>query len=231
MQVLKEGSNLTNHIKSFGLLDILPSQVIETCELCRFSRDETVLIAGTEMNYFYFFIKGKLKVFQIHENGKAFLIQFYSSFDSLGEVELTTEIATSCSVSAIETSDLIRIPMSALKQHALDYSPFLMYVAKSLATKLIVADRHHASNLLYPVKNRLASYLRAHSNENENIILKESLSDVSEYIGTTYRQLHRAFQQLIDDAIILRNNKQIKIIDAERLSALAGTIYGNPYSE
>jgi hypothetical protein len=54
---------------------------------------------------------------------------------------------------------------------------------------------------------------------------------VSEYIGTTYRQLHRAFQQLIEDEIILRSNKRIKIIDADRLSELAGTIYGDSYAE
>lgn len=231
MQLLKEASTLSAYIERYGLDDILPDEVLQACELCRFARDESVLLAGSEMAYFYFFIRGKLKVFQIHDNGKAFLIQFYSTFDSLGEVELMTDIDTSCSVSAVEASDLIRIPMSIMREHVMAYPAFLKYSAKSLATKLIVADRHHASNLLYPVKNRLASYLIAHSNSDGDVKLKESLSDVSEYIGTTYRQLHRAFNALMGEGVIVRAGKSIRVLDFKKLSDLAGTIYGNPYTE
>lgn len=231
MQILNEPSTLATYIGRHGLNDILPEPVLEACELCRYARDESVLVAGTEMAYFYFFIKGKLKVFQIHDNGKAFLIQFYSMFDSLGEVELMIDLETSCSVTAVESSDLIRIPMDVMKKHVMSYPAFLEYSARSLATKLIVADRHHASNLLYPVKNRLASYLMAHAVNSGSVKLKESLSDVSEYIGTTYRQLHRAFSQLVADKVIVREGKHIQILDSKKLSVLAGTIYGNPYSE
>lgn len=231
MQILNEPSTLAAYINRHGLIDILPEAVLEVCELCRYGRDESVLVAGTEMEYFYFFIKGKLKVFQIHDNGKAFLIQFYSMFDSLGEVELLVDMETSCSVTAVEISDLIRIPMATMRKHVMDYPAFLEYSARSLATKLIIADRHHASNLLYPVKNRLASYLMAHAVNSESVKLKESLSDVSEYIGTTYRQLHRAFSQLMAEKIIEREGKLIKILDSKKLSKLAGTIYGNSYSK
>ncbi len=229
MHVINEPKRLKKYIAQNNLEAILPVEVLESCQLTRFARDEAVLIANAPMAYFYFFVSGKLKVFQVHDNGKAFLIQFYSTFDSLGEVELLSAIDASCSVDAVQPSELIRIPMTILRQHAINYPPFLQYVARSLATKLLVADRHHASNLLYPVKNRLASYLRAHENENHEVFLKESLQDLSEYIGTTYRQLHRAFQQLEVEHVISRTHKKIAICDADKLERIAGNIYGGPF--
>lgn len=225
MQILNAPKRLKRYINENHLDEILPKATLDACELCMYNRDEPVLIANTQMPYFYFFVSGKLKIFQIHENGKAFLIQFYSEFDTLGEIELLNGIEATCSVNAVNSSELIRIPMETLKNQVMDYAPFLRQISRSLAKKLLVADRHHSSNLLYPVKNRLASYLRAHVNEQNEVVLKESLQDVSEYIGTTYRQLHRAFQQLEKAGIITKEHKTIKICNLVKLEQIAGNIY------
>ena len=225
MQIDENLKYLNLLIQKNKINEILPSEVLKSIELCKFSRDEEIIVANSEMSYFYFFVKGKLKVFQIHENGKAFLIQFYSYFDSIGDVELVNDMKASCSVSAVIPSELIRIPMELLRSHAVDYPPFLRYISKSLATKLLIADRHHSSNLLYPVKNRLASYLRAHEIRVNEIVIKDSLQDISEYLGTTYRQLHRAFKQLEKEEILKKNKKSIIILNIEKLQNLAGSIY------
>ena len=91
--------------------------------------------------------------------------------------------------------------------------------------KLLIADSHHASNLLNPVMNRLASYLNAHNNEQQFFELTESLQEISDYIGTTYRQLHRALRRLEEDGIIERANKKIRILNPDKLSKYAGNIY------
>lgn len=225
MQIEVNKKYLEKLISKNKIDKILPREVLSSIELCKFSRDEEIIVANSEMSYFYFFIKGKLRLFQIHENGKAFLVQFYSYFDSIGDLELISQVKASCSVSAVVPSELIRIPMELLKRYALDYPPFLRYVSQSLATKLLIADRHHSSNLLYPVKNRLASYLRAHEIRANEIVLKDSLQDISEYLGTTYRQLHRAFKQLEEEAILMRIKKSVIILNIDKLEALAGSIY------
>lgn len=225
MQIDENSKYLNLLIQKNKINEILPSEVLKAIELCKFSRDEEIIVANSEMSYFYFFVKGKLKVFQIHENGKAFLIQFYSYFDSIGDVELVNDLKASCSVSAVIPSELIRIPMEILRSHAFDYPPFLRYISKSLATKLLIADRHHSSNLLYPVKNRLASYLRAHEIRVNEIVIKDSLQDISEYLGTTYRQLHRAFKQLENEGILIKTKKSIIILNIVKLKNLAGSIY------
>lgn len=229
MKTINDLTLLDSLIKNHNLMAILPKEALALCELCTYERNEQILIANQPLEYYYFFVKGKLKIFQIYENGKAYLIQFYRNFDSLGDVELNTDTLTSCSVQAIETSLLIRIPMWTLKEHALEYPPFLRYMANSLASKLMVADRHHASNLLYPVKNRLASYLRAHVNDTGEIRLEESLLDLSDFLGTTYRQLHRALKQLEEERVVIRHKKHLTVANMKQLNALGGNIYEGPY--
>lgn len=225
MQLIASGERLQDHIAKNKLDTILPVEVIKACELCVYKKDESILTAKTSMHYYYFFCTGKLKIFQFHENGRAFLIQFYTAFDALGEIELMTDMDATCSVTAIQESELIRIPMDIMKRYATEYPAFLKYVIRALSMKLLIADSHHASNLLNPVLNRLASYLKAHNNDQQSFVLSESLQEISDYIGTTYRQLHRAFSRLEEEGIIIRDNKKILVCNQEQLSNYAGNIY------
>jgi CRP-like cAMP-binding protein len=212
-------------IEKYKLDAILTPEMIVNTEVVRFEQDEYVLTANEPMRHFYFFISGKLKVFQIHENGRALLLQFYSKFDSLGEVEFMNNLPNTCSVVAVKHSLLLRIPFETMDLYAKNHPPFLQYVIRSLSSKLMAADKHHAYNLLYPTKNRLSSYLKAHLNDSDTILLMDSMQEISDFIGTTYRQLHRAFKQLQDSRVIEKKGKQIKVIDHLALDSLAGKLY------
>lgn len=213
------------YIKKFHVEAILPKEVVPYMELVSYDQGETILNAHEEMRYFYFMVDGLLKLYQVHENGRTLLIQFYTSFNSLGEVEFMTEVPITCSVSAVKGSLLLRVPFDVMRSYALDYSQFLTYIVKSLSEKLVISERHHSYNLLYPVKNRLASYLKVHMNEQGTIKLNNTLQEVSEFIGTTYRQLHRAFISLETEKIVLKSGKNIRILNSKKLEDLAGHIY------
>ncbi|MDW7662112.1 MAG: helix-turn-helix domain-containing protein, partial [Bacillota bacterium] len=61
--------------------------------------------------------------------------------------------------------------------------------------------------------------------EGNSLELLDSFQEISEFIGTTYRQLHRAFQQLEDQGIIVKTHRTIHVSDPEALTKLAGHIY------
>lgn len=209
-----------NHIR-----DILNVEALKGMELCQYDAGEIVLEAQEELSFYYFFISGKLKVFQRQMTGRNLLIQFYTQFDSLGDVELTQALPVTCTVEAIEKSYLFRIEASMLRKYTENDPRFLKHVIRSLSNKLRIADENHAFNLLNPVKNRLASYILWHKGSSESIAFDESLQDISEFIGTTYRQLHRAFMQLEEEGVLRRRGKKIEIMDAPQLEVLAGQIY------
>ncbi len=225
MKIIDDVSWQKVYREKYALDAMLPPAILEAIELVQYDREEHLFEAGAPLEYFYFFLEGKLKLYQIHENGRALLIQFYDHFNSLGEVELMTDVACTCSVVTVKPTVLARVPMALMRTCATDYAPFLRYVVRSLSDKLITSERHHSYNLLYPVKNRLASYLMAYVDTRSKIVLSHSLQDVSEFIGTTYRQVHRAFQALEAEGVLSREGKCIDVLDKAALAALAGHIY------
>ncbi len=212
-------------ISKYGLEEILGPELTETLEFCEYDVGEVILEAQDKLLYYYFFIQGKLKVYQRQASGRNLLIQFYTKFDSLGDVELTQDLPVTCTVEAIEKSKLFRIEASLLRQKAMHHVPFLYFVIRSLSSKMRIADENHAFNLLNPVKNRLASYILWHKGSENSFEFSDSLQDISEFIGTTYRQLHRAFLQLESEGVIIRDGKRVRVFDSGSLEDLAGQIY------
>jgi CRP-like cAMP-binding protein len=225
MRLLNLPKEIEALIEKHQLVEILSPILLDALELCEYEGDEVILEAQEQLSHYFFFIQGKLKVYQRQANGRNLLIQFYTKFDSLGDVELTQDLPVTCTVEAVEKSRLLRLDAALLRRHAMTHVPFLNFVIRSLSSKMRSADENHAFNLLNPVKNRLASYILWHKGNSLTIDFNDSLQDISEFIGTTYRQLHRAFLQLEEDRVISRNGKTIEVMNINALESLAGQIY------
>ncbi|MDK2867249.1 MAG: hypothetical protein PWP38_1564 [Clostridiales bacterium] len=228
MKIIESGkaSPLINKmILENNLSDILTDSLLERMELCLYESGENIIREGEAMQHYFFFITGRLKIFQTYENGKSLLIQFYTTMDSLGEVELIEECEAFCSVSCIMDSLLLRLPMYEMKAILYQNLPFLTYVSKSLSRKLTSANHNQAFNLLYPVKYRLASYLLWHCPDKKEVRYAESFQEISEFIGTSYRQFNRALNLLIEEGYVEKKGKKIRILSYDALVKLSGHIY------
>ena len=81
-----------------------------------------------------------------------------------------------------------------------------------------------AVNILYPLENRLASYILAsYTNEDNNNT--ENLTQIAEFLGTSYRHLLRVVKEFELEKIIKRDNKKLVILDKDKLEELAGDLY------
>lgn len=226
MRILKNPQTINRYFKKYDLNATLNEDMKMEIELCEFDNGEIIMEAGDKLDHYYFFLEGKLKIFQRQRNGRNLLIEFYTKFDTLGDVELMQELDVTCTVSSMSKSYLFRIDAEKMKRFASNHPPFLHYMINSLSAKLRNADQNYAYNLLNPVRDRLASYILWHQLEGEDrVILSDSLIDISEYIGTTYRQLNRAINQLEEEGLIRKEGKKIRIINELKLKKLAGNIY------
>ena len=212
-------------VASHGLDQILSEAILKEIELVEYKAGEGVIIEGTQMQYYYFFIEGRLKIYQTYENGKSFLIQFYTKMDSLGEVEIMENAEAFCSIDAVVDALLLRIPLSDMKNLMRTHLPFAQYIAKSLSRKLTSANHNQAFNLLYPVKNRLASYLIWHCEDFKTVAYVDNNQEISAFLGTSYRQFCRAINALENEGYIEKDGKQIHIKKYDDLRRLAGHIY------
>ena len=122
--------------------------------------------------------------------------------------------------SANETIDQVH----ALQEKYLKDSKFLHYISTHLALKLASLSVSNSVNILYPLENRLASYILA-SYTNEDSNNTENLTQIAEFLGTSYRHLLRVVKEFELEKIIKRDNKKLVILDKDKLEDLAGDLY------
>ncbi|MPM79649.1 hypothetical protein SDC9_126688 [bioreactor metagenome] len=82
-------------------------------------------------------------------------------------------------------------------------------------------------NLLYPLENRLASYINESlvCGDNLYIDFDENLNNIAELLGSSYRHLLRTFNTLCKKGVLKREDGKYKIINKVLLKDLAGDLY------
>jgi len=87
------------------------------------------------------------------------------------------------------------------------------------------SSRNGTINLLYPVENRLASYMMATRRNGNRVQFDETLTEIAELLGTSYRHLLRTINNLINKGILKKCKFGYEVIDEEMLSNLATDLY------
>ena len=234
--MVNKGENM-NKVKDFNLINkyinihnignLFNSDIKENLELLFFDKRELIFKKGDEINYLMFFVEGKAKVYMTLENGKFLLLDFYKELDTLGDLELVTNDVSSCNVEAIEPCVCIGIPIKLIKNMYCKDINLLNFLCNSLGEKLKRSSRNSSINLLYPLENRLASYIISIGVKEENKYFKfdETLTIISELLGTSYRHLLRTLNTLCEKKILSKKEGLYFILDYKKLKTLSADIY------
>lgn len=228
MRKIASNKQLNYYIMKYNMNDIFSRDMKPYMELFLFNKNEYICKADEKLNYLFFFVKGKAKVYATLANGKSLLLCFYKYFKIIGDVEFMHVENANSNVQAIEDTYCIGISFDNIRKFAFDDSKFLRYVCDALRDKLISLSKNSSINLLYPLENRLASFILATCNENKDknkIIFHGNLTEVSELLGTSYRHLLRTLNILCSKDAIKKNENYFEIIDASVLEKLAGELY------
>ncbi len=198
--------------------------------LQHYEKGEDILVSGEPMDYFYFIVEGKAKIFLRLENGKSLLLRFARPLSELGSAEVLKEprIVNSC-VQSLYGTTVIKIPFTAIDKYAINDATFLKCIVRSLGRMLATASNTHSLNISYPFKNRFASYLisitRVDYVERIDEINIDQFCDLATYLGTSYRHLSRVVRELEQEGIIKKEKKKFIILDYDRLESLSGGFY------
>lgn len=223
----KDNTLLKTYIKKYLLDSFLNKDLINYCELHTFKKNEMICTLNETMNYMYFLVKGKAKIYTLISTGKSLLLSFTTPLSIMGDIEFLDNPAADCSVQALESCHCIAIPIDKVQKFACNDPKFLRFIISSLEKKLRNNSNFSSINMLYPLKNRFASYLLSIPNTDDKIVEIEELTHISELLGSSYRHLNRVIKDLCDTNIILKELNTIKILNIDRLKMLALDIYKN----
>lgn len=216
---------LTYYFVKHDIKKIFDEDIETYAQLHFYKKDEFILEAESELEYYYFLVDGKIKITYLFENGKSMLLKFYKDFNTIGDLELLKNIPIRCNVEAMEDTYLIAIPSVTLRKKYIDNINFLHHLINSLSEKLDSTINNSSYNFIYPLTNRLASYLIGHITDKNYVLLNSSFKEIAQFLGTTYRHLSRTFKELESESIIKCENKTIYILDEDRLQELAKNLY------
>lgn len=219
-------NNLLNHyIDKHNMENIFDKDMLKHAQLHFYEKDEYILEAESELQYYYLLVDGKIKISYLFENGKSMFLKFYREFNTIGDLELLKNIPIRCNIDAIEDAYLIAMPADMLRKKYLNNIKFLHHLIDSLSEKLYATINNSSYNFVYPLINRLSSYLVEHITDKDYIILSSSFIEIAQFLGTTYRHLNRTFKELEIEGIIKCDNKTIHILDENRLRELSKNLY------
>ncbi|MDI9217651.1 helix-turn-helix domain-containing protein [Clostridium tertium] len=225
MRKISDKNLLKYYINKHSIKDILDEEIIEYVQLHLFENEEYILRAEDDLEYYYLLVDGKIKVSYLFENGKSMFLKFYSSFNSIGDIELLKNTKILCNINAIDHAYLIAVPADILRKKFMGNIKFVRHLADSLSDKLYATINNSSYNFVYPLINRLATYLVEHIKDKDYIILNSSFLEISQFLGTTYRHLNRTFKELELKSIIRCDNKKIYILDEKRLRELSKSMF------
>lgn len=227
---INDFKEMDNYIIKYGIDEIFTSSMKSIMKLFLFKKNEYICREGEEINYLFFFVEGKAKVYTTLSNGKSLLLSFFKEFKILGDLEIINAKLASSNVQVIEDTYCIGISLENVREYLLNDAKFLRFICNSLGEKLYRCSKNSSINLLYPLENRLASYMIATCERVDDsgltiVKFNENLTEISELLGTSYRHLLRTLNVLSLKGTIKKKNNYYEVIDEENLRKLAADLY------
>lgn len=230
MQKINDIEKLNYYITKHNLDSFLSKDITPYLELIYFKPYEHICKEGEAYTHFFFFVDGKAKIYKTLRNGRALLLCFYHGFNVLGDIELIESTELKTNAQAIDDVYCIGIPKNILRDILLDDSLFLKNICRLLGNKLNRITNNSSINLLYPLENRLASYIVSTSriiveNDNPSIVFNENLTEISDLLGSSYRHLLRILYNFCDRGILKKTLNSYIVTNEELINQLASDLY------
>jgi CRP/FNR family transcriptional regulator, putaive post-exponential-phase nitrogen-starvation regulator len=156
---INDEERLHEYIRQYEIKSIFTTDMTMHMELLFFKKNEYMAKEGEDISYLLFLTEGKAKVFTSLSNGKSLLLCFYQGFKVLGDLEAIDSVKAVTNVQAIADTYCVGIPYRSVRRYLLEDAKFLRYICASLGGKLNRCSKNSSINLLYPLENRLASYI------------------------------------------------------------------------
>ena len=179
MKRIYDKQRLERYFKEHNLSELIDEELENHVEIQFFQKEELILKAGEKLNYYYLLVEGKIKVSYLFENGKSMLMKVYSAFNVIGDIEIMKNQPVRCDVEAITDTYLLTIPADLIRKSYMNNVRFLQHLVLSLSTKLEATINNTSYNFIYPLKNRLASYLMEYLREED--LLNEKSEKTAQY--------------------------------------------------
>ncbi|MBP6588655.1 MAG: response regulator [Chitinophagaceae bacterium] len=213
-------SQFIRDVKDTGLI----SQLAEQYEVLTLSKKQHLYQEGKRPRFLYYLMKGKIKGFKVHEDGKEYITDLFSEGDFMGYPALIEDKNYDDSAVVLEEAEVMQIPREDFLQ--------MIYGDISIAAKFIriitqnVKEKEERlmslaySSLRKRVAKALVDIHAKFNSTGENKPIEISRDDIAHYVGTATESLIRTLSDFKGEKLIEIREGKINISNLEKLRNL-----------
>jgi CheY-like chemotaxis protein/CRP-like cAMP-binding protein len=212
-------SQFIKDVKNAGLI----KQLADQYNLENYSKKQTLYQEGKRPRYLYYLVKGKVKGFKTHEDGKEYITNLFSEGDFIGYTALIEEKSYDDSTMVLEDAEILQIPKEDFLQMIYGNMEVAVKFIR-IITQNVKEKEERLLNLAYSsLRKRVAKGLAdidAKFNLEKNKPLEISREDFAHYVGTATESLIRTLSDFKSEKLIEIKDGKISVINMEKLKNL-----------
>ncbi|MBL7699061.1 MAG: response regulator [Chitinophagaceae bacterium] len=207
-------------VKSSGLIQ----QMSEQYDVQQYSRKQTLYAQGNRPRFLYYLVKGKVKTYKSHEDGKEYIIDLHNSGDFIGYTAILKDINYDDSTSILEDAELMLIPkdefLQMLHKDAGVASKFIHLIAQNVKEKEERLMSLAYSSLRKRVAKALTDIVDKFNLKEKATPIEISREDLAQYIGTATESLIRTLSDFKAEKLIDIKTGKVVVNNVEKLRNL-----------
>lgn len=200
------------------------SRLSEQYNIEDYRKKQTLYEEGKRPRFLYYLVRGKVKGFRTHEDGKDYITDIFSEGDFIGYPALIEDKNYDDTTVVLEDAEIIQIPKDDFLQ--------MIYGDINVAAKFIriitqnVKEKEERllslaySSLRKRVARSLADLHGKYNTGASNNPIEISREDIAHYVGTATESLIRTLSDLKSEKLIDIRDGKIRVADPERLRNL-----------
>lgn len=199
--------------------------LVEGRNINTYRKKQIIYSQGNYPNRLYYVVKGKVKSFKIHDDGKELVTELFSAGDFLGYIALLEETVYKDTAEALEETELAIVPKEEFEE-LLNKSPEVAKKFIQLLAKNITEKEDHLLGLAYnSLRKKVAEALimlqkKYNSQEVGVFTIDISRENLASIAGTATESVIRTLSDFRNEKLIEISGGNIKIINYKKLENL-----------
>lgn len=211
---------LTNDLRESGMLQFK----LEDYNTEVYGKKQTIYTEGKRPRYLYYVVRGKVKAFRTHEDGKEYITDLFSDGDYIGYPALIEEKNYDDSAVALEETEIIQVPKEDFQQIIFNdiqiSSKFIRIITQNVKEKEERLLSLAYSSLRKRVARALVDIHGKFNSQHPDKAIEISREDIAHYVGTATESLIRTLSDFKSEKLIEIKEGKIRISDLEKLKNL-----------
>lgn len=190
-----------------------------------YKKRQVIYKEGSHPHYLYYIVKGKVKTYKTHEDGKDLVIDLFNEGDFLGYVALLEGTSYKENAESMEETELALIPMKDFEE-LVNSNPAIAKKFIGLLAKNLVEKEKQLLGIAYnTLRKKVAEALislmkKYHTNKKDPYLIDISRDDLATIAGTATESLIRTLSDFKSENLIDIKSGKVVISDSRKLENL-----------